>query len=165
MAKNTTHWKQIFWFFVLAPILLLVLVVTALLYPLLKIYEQWIKYRFWRRHGRFGRCILFVYSDSPNWKTYIEQTILPDIQPYVVILNWSNRKEWPKTNPFEAQVFHRWAGEKEFNPIAIIPDGTVKVVRFWRAFREFKHGKDTLLKEAERMLLDEVMSCSAKSGD
>lgn len=38
-----------------------------------------------------NRFILFVYSDSPNWKSYIERSILPQIQDYAIVLNWSER--------------------------------------------------------------------------
>ena len=162
MIENQTRWKQILRFILIAPFLLLLipllLVGLVVWFPVVKIYEQWLKYCFWKQHGKFGRFILFVYSDSPNWKDYIEQNILPDIGPHVVTLNWSKRREWGKSNPFESKVFYRWAGQKEFNPIAILllPNGKVKKVRFWQAFRDYKHGNDTLLNEAEKMLLNEV---------
>jgi hypothetical protein len=41
---------------------------------------------------------------------------------------------------------------EEFNPLGIVvpPTGRqVHVVRFWRAFREHKHGKEGLLRTAE----------------
>lgn len=169
MAKNNTRWKEILWLILLSPLLLLLgvllLVVAAVWFPLNRVYEQWLKYCFWKRHGRFGRFVLFVYSDSPNWKEYIEQNILPAIKPHVVTLNWSKRKEWAKTNPFEAKIFHHWAGEREFNPIALLlpPDGKVKKVRFWQAFRDLKHGKDALLNEAEKVLFEEIKTYDTKA--
>lgn len=162
MPENRTRWKETLWLILLAPFLLLVtilwLVFLGVSFPFVKIYEQWLKYSFRQRHGKFGRFILFVYSDSPNWKDYIEKNILPRIEPHAITLNWSKRREWQKTNPFEARVFNHWAGKRNFNPMAILfsPDGTIKEVRFWQAFKDFKHGKDKLLKEAEKKLFSDV---------
>src|SRR5688572_20401113 len=83
-------------------------------------FKFWLRTRFWFRYGSKGRFILFVYSDSPNWKDYIESKILPRIRSHVVVLNWSERKKWPAKSAFEAKVFRRWAGYREFNPVAIV---------------------------------------------
>ena len=167
MAKNGKDWLEILILILLSPVLLLVtliwLIFLIISYPFISLYEQWLKYQFWRRHGKFGRFVLFVYSDSPNWKDYIEANILPCIKEHVVTLNWSKRREWEQTNPFEAKIFYHWAGEEEFNPMAIILplSGKVKEVRFWQAFRDFKHGKDKALKAAEDILFGEVERCRA----
>jgi hypothetical protein len=161
MGKNR-DWAETFTLILITPLLLLAGFVALLFYvvayPFIFSYRQWLKFHFWRRHGKHGRFILFVYSDSPHWKDYIEANILPRIESHAVTLNWSKRREWERINPFEAKVFNHWAGEKEFNPMALVfsPGGKVKDVRFWRAFRDFKHGKEGLLKQAERLLFTEV---------
>ncbi len=101
-----------------------------------------------------GRRLLVVYSNSPVWQEYVEANWLPRLADVAVLLNWSERKRWPTEHPFEARVFRRWAGPREFNPVAIafMPDGTVEVVRFWRAFRDYKHGKPARLRSAEHRL-------------
>ncbi len=168
MAERT-NWKETLLLIIVSPvlfvILILVLVISAVWYPFVKIYEQWLRYRFWQLHGKFGRFILLIYSDSPNWKDYIEENILPRIEPHVVTLNWSKRREWPETNPFESRVFRRWAGEREFNPMAIVipPKGKITKVRFWQAFRDFKHGKEKLLQDCEKKLMNELEKCPAKA--
>jgi len=53
----------------------------------------WLKTKFRIRHGRKGRFILFVYSNSPNWKDYIESNVLPRVENYSIALNWSERKK------------------------------------------------------------------------
>ena len=58
------------------------------------ILRSWLKVRFWVRHGRKGKVILFVYSDSSNWKDHVEEKILPRLAACSVILNWSKRREW-----------------------------------------------------------------------
>ena len=69
-----------------------------------------LKVRFWLRHGRKGKMILFVYSDSSNWKDYIETNILPRIEAHSVILNWSKRREWGSRMQLETKLFNQWAG-------------------------------------------------------
>jgi hypothetical protein len=93
-----------------------------------------LKVRFWVRHGRKGKVILFVYSDSSNWKDHIEEKILPRLEACSVILNWSKRREWESSMQFEARLFNQWAGSGEFTPTAILFPllGKVKVFRLWQ---------------------------------
>ena len=113
---------------------------------------EWSSHRAATPHQKF---ILFVYSDSPNWKSYIERNILPQIQDHAVILNWSERNQWDKTS-WPVQVFEHWGGQKNFNPLAVVFCGLtqVRVIRFYRAFLDFKHGKEALLRQAESQLLE-----------
>ena len=113
-----------------------------------------LKVRFWVRHGRKGKVILFVYSDSSNWKDYIETNILPCIEAHSIILNWSKRREWESSMQFEARLFNQWAGSGGFAPTAILFPllGKVKVFRLWQLSRNPKHGKNKVSKEAEQSL-------------
>ena len=162
MAEKTKNTFDFLIPIVAAPLLLLVgafcLLYAALTFPFKLLRGEWLKYLFWRRHGRHGRLLLFVYSDSPNWKAYVESNILPRIEGHAVTLNWSRRREWARTHPFEAKLFRRWAGEREFNPLALVirPGRRVKVFRFWQAFRDFKHGRDKALTEVQGALFAEV---------
>ena len=168
MVENGKDKTDIFIPILVAPLLVLIgfvaLLFFAVSYPFVLTYRQWLKFRFWQRHGKHGRFVLFIYSDSPNWKDYIEANVIPRVRSHVVILNWSKRREWGRTNPFEARVFSHWAGEEEFNPMALVfsPSGKVKVVRFWQAFRDFKHGKEQSLQEAENRLFTEVERIASK---
>ena len=107
----------------------------------------------WRSQGK---DLLLVYSNSPHWKTYVETQWVPRWGNRAIVLNWSERQRWRAEHPVEAYVFTAFAGDREFNPIAIfVPaDGWrhVQVVRFWRAFRDYKHGKDAALGRAEQQL-------------
>jgi hypothetical protein len=117
-----------------------------------------LKVRFWVRHGRKGKVILFVYSDSSNWKDHIEEKILPRLEACSVILNWSKRREWESSMQFEARLFNQWAGSGEFAPTAILFPllGRVKVFRLWQLSQNPKHGKNKVSKEAEQSLLAAV---------
>lgn len=55
--------------------------------------------------------LLFVYSNSPNWKEYVEAHLLPKICPSAVVLNWSEKAQWDLTRkPLAVRVFEHWAG-------------------------------------------------------
>ena len=129
-----------------------------------------------------GKRGILVYSSSPNWQTYVERHWLPRLADHVVILNWSERATWTQRHPFEQRVVRRYGGEREFNPLAIIfkprrrfatlrawldairrldPLGMfapssrdTEVVRFLQAFREYKHGKDRLLRMQETRMFE-----------
>ena len=105
----------------------------------------------WRPLGKVG---LLVYSNSQHWQEYIESRWLPYVADRLVVLNWSERHRWPATAPLEASVHRRWAGDREFNPVAIIfrDKSRPSVVRFWRAFRDHRHGKSSALRAAEQDL-------------
>jgi hypothetical protein len=162
---------------------LLLVVVVVLLSPLVIVYV------FWRLLTSLWLCLLvrvrwypkrkvavFVYSNSPHWKEYIETNLLPKLSPYAAVLNWSEKSRWPqKWYALSRQIFEHWAGVslerwkgklrwgpkrelgviywggEEFNPIAIVfvPWWKPKVFRFWKAFKDFKHGRDKALRDLE----------------
>ncbi len=124
--------------------------------------KRWRKRRLQRRfHARWGaegKRLLLVYSNSPHWQAYIEERWLPRIGPLAVVMNWSERSRWSDRHPVEADIFRMWAGDREFNPLAIVmpAQGRVQVIRFWKAFRDYKHGRDRGLRAAEAQLEDAV---------
>ncbi len=116
----------------------------------------------WRNHlaiRRFrekwfpqGKDLLLVVSNSPNWAAYTQEYWLPRWGDRAVFLNWSERSLWVEDAPPEIALFRRFAGSREFNPMAIVVPARghrVRVVRFWRAFRDFKHGRPEALRIAE----------------
>ncbi len=142
-----------------------ILALVALLVPLILVWVAcWLAWLFswggilrlwfWRAHAAHGRRVLFVYSESPNWQSYIEENILPRIRDCAVVLNWSERRLWPSTSPWEARFFRRFAGDREFNPLALVfcSGGRIRSIRFHRPFLDFKHGKESALREAETEL-------------
>ena len=162
MNSNKVHFKQALkkqiWDILLAPVSLLLVIVVL---PFLILYGVWwlidglwLNYRFRSRYASDGKYILFVYSESPNWQEYIEENIIPCIKTKAVLLNWSKRSEWKKRKPLEAKALLHWGGDSEFNPMAIIfvSGWKVQTIRFYQAFKDFKHGKSKLLREKEEEL-------------
>ena len=117
-----------------------------------------LKVRFWLRHGRKGKMILFVYSDSSNWKDYIETNILPRIEAHSIILNWSKRREWGSQMQLETKLFNQWAGAGEFVPVAVLLSltGKIRTFRLWQPSENPKHGKGRVSREAEQALFEAV---------
>ncbi len=101
-----------------------------------------------------GRHILFVYSESPNWQEYIEVNILPRISDRSVVINWSERRFWSSQSSWEAHFFYRFAGHREFNPMALVfcARGRIKVIRFHQAFLDLKYGNESTIRAAEAEL-------------
>ena len=129
-------------------------------------------WRGWRAVRRFraawgarGKDLLLVYSNSPHWQSYVETHWLPRWGERAVVLNWSERTRWLTEDSPEARLFRVVAGAREFNPLAVVVPaaGPIKVVRFWRPFRDFKHGRDAALRAAESAL-DEALGPPPHAG-
>jgi len=129
----------------LSPILIIV-VALYLLWGAFLCIAIWLTWR--------NRHVLFVYSDSPIWKDYIEREVLPHIQNRAVILNWSERRNWK--NSLAVLAFRYFGGDRNFNPIAIVfqPFRFVKIYRFFEAFKEFKHGNTKKVEAIRKELFD-----------
>jgi hypothetical protein len=143
------NWDGMIW--LLIGLLLGVTVFKSLL-PF--VYRFGLRVRFWIRHGRKGKFILFVYSDSSNWKDDIETRILPRIETHSIVLNWSKRREWETRMSFETKLFNHWAGSGEFTPTAIILPliGKMTVIRLWQPNQYAKSKKNRISKDAEEAL-------------
>lgn len=132
-------------------IFLPILLVAAVLYLLwgsilyLSIWFAWKK-----------QLVLFVYSNSPIWKDYMEREIIPFIQEKAVILNWSERKSWRNSIPILA--FRYFGGSRNFNPIVIVfrPFQPAKIFRFYQAFKKFKHGNPAEVEEIKNRLFSNL---------
>ncbi len=126
-----------------------------------------LKVRFWLRHGRKGKRILFVYSDSSNWKDYIETNILPRIEAHSIILNWSKRREWGSRMELETKLFNQLAGPGEFVPVAILfsPIGKTTTFRLWQFSENSKRVKARVSKEAEQAFFETVKRLTPRAGE
>lgn len=100
--------------------------------------------------------VVFVYSDSPTWKDYIEREILPYLQNRAVILNWSERRNWK--NSLAVLAFRYFGGHRNFNPMGMVfrPFHFVRTYRFFEAFKEFKHGDTRNVEKLKKELLDDI---------
>ena len=109
-----------------------------------------------------GRYVLFVYSDSPIWREYIEREILPRLKDRAVVLNWSHRKRWRKS--LAVLAFRRFGGWRAFNPLAVVlrPFRLPKVFRFFEPFQEFKHGRTAEVEQLKAELFEALDAATVK---
>jgi hypothetical protein len=98
-----------------------------------------------------------VYSNSPVWKSYIETEVLPRLPSTAAVLNWSERSHWSFWS-LSVWLFRFYAGTREYNPLAIVvrPWRGPKLFRFWRAFRDSKHGRDESLRSLETAFFNAI---------
>ena len=142
-------------FIVTAPLWLSLLLVAALALAIEKVALYALVWFWWI--GPAHRRVLFVYSDSPNWKEYIELAILPRLPANTVVLNWSDRRHWPWLS-VPVRLFRRFTGRREFNPIGLVFDRfhLVERYRFWKPFGDLKHGRPEALRKLEEKLFQHV---------
>ncbi len=88
-----------------------------------------------------GKDVLLVYSDSPIWHDYITTQVLPLVHERAVILNWSQRKTWPRWS-LGVAVFRHFGGAADFNPLVVSfrPLRFARAFRFYPAFKDWKRG-------------------------
>ena len=99
-----------------------------------------------------GKRVLVVYSNSPHWKQYFEERIIPRLGSRCVVLNWSERRQWSST--LAASLFWFYGRDRAYNPLVVVfrPFGWARVFRFWPAFREAIHGRPEMLQGLEKEL-------------
>jgi hypothetical protein len=160
--EPTSKSKEKGGYFILAlPVFLIVLsVLLVLLLPvLIPFLAFYLLYKFvlyllvWCSWPPRGKCVLFVYSNSPNWQNDIEENVLPRLREQAIVLNWSQRREWNRYS-LSTRVFYHFAGDSHFNPMAIVfkPFRPVRTVRFYDAYRKLKKGNHGPLLKAKEEL-------------
>ena len=163
MAKELSKWQRI----VGAPIIAVIFLLASPFFIVFGIIHyitgKQLSKKFKTKWEPEEKFILFVYSESPNWQEYIEKNIIPKLQPNVTTLNWTKRSEWKDDEPLEAKVLKHWGGDREYNPLAVVfpKKGKVETVRFFKAFKDYKHGNDKLLKQQEDNLYQIVARLKA----
>jgi len=152
VAKNMKVTRKVeSWWVIPLVILLLPLVVAVMLFWAL--YSISLYIFVWACWWTCGRDLLFVYSDSPHWKKYIEEEILPRIQDRAVVLNWSERRNWIRKMTLGSMLFRHFGGYREFNPIALRfrPFWIHHTYRFWEPIRKWR-------KKGDRADLDSLLT-------
>ena len=153
MARKTTGPEKLL-LAALSPLILVLLALLLLGLPFYWMYRLLLRLVLEVVVAVNGRRILLVYSRSPVWQEYVEGNWLPRLRDYAMVLNWSDRSTWKVRRSFPAWVFRHWAPSDNFNPMAIVFPRfrLARRIGFYYAFRDWKHGKDRSLKEAETQL-------------
>ncbi len=66
-----------------------------------------------------GKDVLYVSSDSPIWKEYMESEVFPLVAERAIVLSWSTRSKWPKWS-FAVRVFRTFGRGRDFNPMVVL---------------------------------------------
>jgi hypothetical protein len=155
------HWQSGWWVWLLIAspaVSLLVVVVASVIYEIGLLTLAHIIY------ARRGIRCLIIYSQSPLWRDHIASTWLPTIGPVAAMLDWSSRSTW--TGGVAVALFRRFCGEQDFNPAVIMFRGWRRpyVFRFFRAFREAKHGRPTYLQSLEEQMFRTLDNSRVRQG-
>jgi hypothetical protein len=100
-----------------------------------------------------GKDVLFVYSDSPIWRDYMLEKVLPAVRERAVLLNWSERKRWKRS--LATRLFWYFAGDQSFNPMVMLirPFRFPQRFRYWEPFKLYKHGQPEAVEQLTQQLL------------
>jgi hypothetical protein len=101
-----------------------------------------------------GKDVLYVSSDSPIWKEYMESEVFPLLAERAIVLSWSARSKWPKWS-FAVRVFRTFGSGRDFNPVVVLfrPFRRARIFRFLPAFQERKHGNSASVEQLRRDLM------------
>jgi hypothetical protein len=135
----------------LLPIILPLLILGLVLHLLNKVVVYLLVWVCWLPRGI---DVLYISSDSPIWKEYMEAEIFPLVAERAVVLSWSARSKWPKWS-FTVRVFRTFGRGHDFNPMLVLfrPFRRARVFRFLPAFQERKHGNDAVIEQLRRDLM------------
>lgn len=137
-SENKLRWWQIA---VLAPLVVAVIPLALIVVAAFFLASAFLYLAIWLLWCSRGKDVLFVYSESPIWRDYLEAHVLPKIAGRAIVLNWTERKQWRTT--LASLAFSHFGGSRQFNPLAVVfrPFRRARIFRFWEPFRDFKHGR------------------------
>jgi len=158
-VKNS--WLALAVLIVLSPLLVALIVVFAVAWAMSAVALHLLALILW---VPVGRRVLFVYSNSPIWKAHIESEILPRLPSTAAVLNWSERARWSSWS-LSVWLFRFYGGTRQYNPLALVlrPWRGPKLFRFWRAFRDYKHGKLEPLRSLEEAFFHAIEAGEART--
>jgi hypothetical protein len=135
----------------LLPIILPLAIVGLVLHFLNKVVVYLLVWVWWLPKGK---DVLYVSSDSPIWKEYMETEVFPLVAKRAMVLSWSARSKWP-TWSFAVRVFRTFGGGRDFNPMVVLfrPFRRARIFRFLPAFQERKHGDSGSIEQLRRDLM------------
>ena|ERR1041385_4044680 len=97
---------------------------------------------------------LLVYSDSPLWRSRIEEEWLPRFGSRVAVLHWSDRRSWDPTDPVVRLFKGAVDVTDDFNPAVILLRDKRRplLFRFYPAFKHAQFGHPEDLQQMERQM-------------
>ena len=135
----------------LLPVIVPLAIVGLILHFLNKVVVYMLVWVWWLPKGK---DVLYVSSDSPVWKEYMETEVFPLVAERAMVLSWSARSKWPKWS-FAVRVFRTFGRGRDFNPMVVLfrPFRRARIFRFLPAFQEQKHGNSANVEQLRRDLI------------
>ena len=135
----------------LLPIILPLAIVAVVLHFLNKAVVYLLVWVWWLPRGK---DVLYVSSDSPIWKEYMETEVFPLVAERAMVLSWSARSTWPKWS-FAVRFCRTFGRGHNFNPMVVLfrPFRRARIFRFLPAFQERKHDKTASVEKLRRELM------------
>jgi hypothetical protein len=135
----------------LLPIILPLAIVGIVLHFLNKVVVYLLVWVWWLPKGK---DVLYVSSDSPIWKEYMETEVFPLVAERAIVLSWSARSKWPRWS-FAVRVFRTFGRGRNFNPMVVLfrPFRRARTFRFLPTFQERKHGNSASVEQLRRGLM------------
>lgn len=148
-------------FALLLPVIVPLAIVGLILHLLNKFVVYLLVWVWWLPQGK---DVLYVSSESPIWKDYMETEVLPLVGERAIVLSWSGHSKWPKWS-LAARVFRTFGRRRNFNPMVVLfrPLRRARIFRFLPAFRDRKHGNDASVEQLRRDLTQALYKSPAKS--
>jgi hypothetical protein len=143
---------RIAFFALLLPVIVPLAIVGLSLHFLNKVVVYLLVWMWWLPSGK---DVLYVSSDSPIWKEYMETEVFPLVAERAIALSWSARSKWPKWS-FAVRVFRTFGRGRDFNPMVILfrPFRRARIFRFLPAFHDRKHGNSASVEQLRRNLME-----------
>ena len=155
MGREPESSRQRVFRFALVVLLLPIILPLAILVLVLRVLNKAAVYLLvWAWWLPRGKDVLYVSSESPIWKEYMEGEIFLLVAERAVALSWSAHSKWPKWS-LAVRVFHIFGGRRDFNPIVVLfrPFRHARTFRFLPAFQERKHGNSVRIEQLRRDLM------------
>jgi len=142
------------------PLLALFLPIVLLFLIVYVVFGLFLHLAVWLTWLPRGKSILIVTSDSPVWSEYMAARIVGVLQHKAFVLDWSERSRWPKPPSLQIMLFHYFGRGREFNPLVVVfrPLHLARVFRFWKPFKDYKHGRPDALERLTEQALQYSLS-------
>ena len=152
MSRSPVSARKRLFIVLLLPVILPLAIVGMVLHVLNTLFVYLFVWVWWLPRGK---DVLYVSSDSPIWKEYMETEVFPLVAQRAKVLNWSARSKWPKWF-FAVRVFRCFGRGRDFNPMVVLfrPLRRARIFRFLPAFQERKHGNSASVEQVRRDLME-----------
>lgn len=154
--------------FVVVPLIILVVIpLTILILPVWLLEGAFLRLWFWYRWKVHGQNIILTTSNSPKWKDYMTEFVIPHAADNAMVLNWSERKSWRQIARLPAWARERWVGrgQKGHCPSIVFMKSilNIETISLYEPFRLYNRGDATDLENVLNKFFADLEAHNARS--